>query len=102
MSVVIQNIVVGMLVATCALFSAWRLATVRVRLRILESLDRLPALGRVPWLARLRERTLARSSAACGGCSQARTPARRDSSAGGEAAIPGAASPNRTPGALRR
>jgi hypothetical protein len=94
MSVVLQDIVVGVLVAGCALFSAWRLATVRARLRWLEALAGIAPLRRAAWLARLHERTLARSTAACGGCSQ-----------GGDrtsATTPGGASPNRTPGALRR
>jgi hypothetical protein len=100
MSVVLQNIVVGLLVVGCALFSTWRLATVRARLRMLEALGSTP-LGRSRWLARLRERTLARSTAACGGCSQA-SGAQTPGSAGAGAATPGGASPNRTGGALRR
>jgi hypothetical protein len=96
MSVVLQDIVVGVLVGGCVLFSAWRLATVRARLKVLEALEGLPALGRGAWLARLRAHTLARSTAACGGCSQAKGTERTT------AAMPDAASPNRTRGALRR
>jgi hypothetical protein len=86
MSLLLQQLVVGVLVAACALFSAWRLATVPLRLRTLDALDAVPGVRRLPWLAVLRQRTLARQLSACGGC----------------AAKPGAASRNQTPGALRR
>jgi hypothetical protein len=103
----LQEIAVGLLVGGCALFSAWRLATVAVRLRMLDALAALPALGSAAWLARLRERTLARSTAGCGGCSQASSqvqgaPAQGDTAARTRAATPAGASPNRTPGELRR
>jgi hypothetical protein len=88
MSVLLQQIVAGVLVLGCALFSAWRLATVGVRLRALERLGALPLLGRTAWLARLRQRTLAQQLSACGGCAGGPTRA--------------ATSRNRTPGALRR
>jgi hypothetical protein len=107
MSLVLQEIVAGLLVGACALFSLWRLATIAARLRMLEALRSVPALGRAAWLTRLRERTLARSSAACGGCSQAGGragdgQARRAGGAPADEATPGAASPNRIRGALRR
>jgi len=68
MSTVLQEMVVGILIAGCAILSLWRLATVAVRLRMLAALRSLPALGRAAWLARLQQRTLAQSTAACGGC----------------------------------
>jgi hypothetical protein len=86
MSVLLQQLVVGVLVAACALYSAWRLATVALRLRALDALAALPGVRRMSWLATLRQRTLARQLSACGGC----------------ASKPGAVSRNRTPGALRR
>lgn len=89
MSVLWQQILVGALVLGCALYAFWRLATVSVRLRVLDKLASLP--GARAWLAPLRARTLAQLTSACGGCSQA-----------GHAATPDAASPNQTPGALRR
>jgi hypothetical protein len=89
-SALLQQIVVGVLVGGCALYSAWRLAPVRLRLRTLDVLGALPVTGRARVLLRLRERTLARLASACGGCGH-------DNSA-----RPAAASPNRTPGALRR
>ena len=71
MSVLLQQAVVAVLVLACALYSAWRLATVRVRLRWLDTAQRLPGLKSSAWLGRVRARTLAQSTAACGGCSQA-------------------------------
>lgn len=88
MSLLLQEILVALLVLSCALYSSWRLATVALRLKMLAALARLPYLGDAAWLERLRQRTLARQLAACGGCARAPTP--------------DAASPNRTPGALRR
>lgn len=88
MSLLLQQLLVAVLVVACALFSAWRLSPVRLRLRALDALEKLPVLRALPGLARLRERTLARQLSACGGCGQAPTR--------------GAASPNQTPGALRR
>jgi hypothetical protein len=89
MSPLLQEILVGLLVVGCALYSFWRLATVNVRLRVLERLEALPGVRTA--LAPLKARTLAQMTSACGGCSQA-----------GQAATPDAASRNRTPGALRR
>ena len=89
MSLLLQQLLVGVLVLACALFSAWRLATVGVRLKLLNAVARLPGVGaRVGWLERLRQQTLVRQLSACGGCAKAPTPA--------------AASPNQTPGAPRR
>ncbi|HEY4448054.1 MAG TPA: hypothetical protein VGN03_05605 [Steroidobacteraceae bacterium] len=95
MSLLLQQLVVGVLVVACALFGAWRLSTIRLRLRALETLSRWPGLASAVWLARLRERTRAQELRACGGCSGARPPelrSKRDADA----------APNRTPGALRR
>jgi hypothetical protein len=88
MSVALQEILVAVLVAACVLFSAWRLAPLSARLRLLAALAALPALRTSRLLARLRQHTLARQAGACGGCSQGAKPA--------------AASRNQTPGALRR
>jgi hypothetical protein len=87
MSVLLQQMLVGVLVIACALFAAWRLSSVRLRLRALDRLGAWPGLRRASWLVRLRERTRARELLACGGCAGAR----RDGTG-----------PNRTPGALRR
>jgi hypothetical protein len=87
MSLVLQEVIVAVLVLACALFAAWRLATVRVRLRALDALAAWPLVGASGWLKNLTVRTRARETAACGGCSQVK---------------PDAAARNRTPGALRR
>jgi hypothetical protein len=98
MSLLLQQILVGVVVAASAVFSAWRLASVATRLRMLQRLDAVPGVRALPWLARLRERTLARQLSACGGCSQAPRHAPGDT----PALKPDPASPNQTPGALRR
>jgi hypothetical protein len=95
MNMLLQQLVVGVLVLACALFSAWRLSSVRVRLRALEVLGGWPGLRGASWLTRLREHTLAQQLNACGGC--APPPGHTASSA-----RPDAGAPNRTPGALRR
>jgi hypothetical protein len=69
MSLLLQQLLVGALVIACALFSAWRLSSVHLRLRALAALGAWPGLHRVTWLGRLRERTLAQQLRACGGCS---------------------------------
>jgi len=94
-SLLLQQLVVGVLVVASALFGAWRLSTVRLRLRALDALSRWPGLMSARWLARLRERTRAQQLQACGGCSGAR-PLEPQTKRGADAA------PNRTPGALRR
>jgi hypothetical protein len=87
MNLVLQEIIVAFAVAGCALFATWRLATVRLKLRMLETLSRLPLVGASGWLKGLLVRTRARETAACGGCSQVK---------------PGAAARSQTPGGLRR
>ena len=89
MSLVLQSVLVAVIVAWCAVFAAWRLASVALRLRMLAALAALPAGLTTPWLARLKARTLERAAGSCAGC------------ASGDLR-PGAGSPNRTPGALRR
>jgi hypothetical protein len=97
MSLLLQQLLVAVLVIACALFSAWRLSSLRLRLRVLEIVSAAPGLRGASWLARLRELTLARQLRACGGCGGAATPTgtRTEPTRAAEA-------PNRTPGALRR
>jgi hypothetical protein len=96
MSLLLQQLLVGVLVIACALFSAWRLSSLRLRLRALEIVAAAPGLRGASWLARLRERTLAQQLRACGGCGGAApTSTRTEPTRAGQA-------PNRTPGALRR
>ena len=77
-----QQILVAVLVLACALYSTWRLLGARTRLTLLEALARRPGFAGARWLARWRAR--AAMAPGCGGCA------------------PSAASPKRTPGALRR
>jgi hypothetical protein len=86
----LQELLVALLVAACAAFSAWRLMSVRLRLRTLDALERLPHALTAPWLARLRARARAQLAGGCAGCS-----------AGG-VATPDASDRSQTPGALRR
>jgi hypothetical protein len=88
MSAVLQEVLVAVLVAACALFSAWRLLSARLRLRCLDALSALPGAPSVRWLTALRQRTLSGLGGGCGGCAQAPTP--------------GAISRNQTSGAPRR
>jgi hypothetical protein len=91
MSLLLQSVAVGLLVAGCAVFSAWRLASLRLRLRVLDGLAHLPPVLTAPWLAALRNRTLTQLAGGCAGCA-----------AGGAPTRDAAARPNQTPGALRR
>ena len=68
MSLLLQDVLVAALVAASALFSAWRLMSLRARLRCLDALGALPGAHRVSALASLRARTLARLGAGCAGC----------------------------------
>ncbi|MGO9803889.1 MAG: hypothetical protein ACLPTM_07285 [Steroidobacteraceae bacterium] len=89
MSLALQLVVVAVVVAVCATYSAWRLLSLNLRLRVLDALASLPRVLTAPWLDALRARTLARLQSGCAGC--------------GGAATPGAAARrNRTTGALRR
>jgi hypothetical protein len=89
-SLVLQGVVVGIAVAACLAYSAWRLASLRMRLRLLDALGALPLRLTGSWVAGMRRKTLAQLAGGCAGCA-----------AGG--LTPGAAErPNRTPGALRR
>jgi len=69
----VQDVLVGVIVAGCAIFSAWRLMSPRLRLRTLDLLA--PALGKlVPSvLVRLREQTLSQLAAGCSACSHNKT-----------------------------
>jgi hypothetical protein len=95
-SLLLQSVLVGLIVVCCAVFAAWRLASVSLRLRVLEALGALPSALTTPWLARLRARTLERAAGACAGCASGGA-LKPDANL-----RPGAGSPNRTPGALRR
>jgi hypothetical protein len=88
-SLLLQQLLVGVVVLGCVLFSFWRLASHRTRLATLARVERLPGLSGNRIIEKLRRETLARQAGACGACAQG-------------SATPSAASRNRTPGALRR
>lgn len=84
MSLALQSVVVAVVVAACALYSAWRLLSLNLRLRLLDALASLPGVLTSPWLGALRARTLAQLASGCAGCAGA-TPsaaARRNQTTG--------------------
>jgi hypothetical protein len=91
MSFLLQSVLVGVVVAACAIYSAWRLASVRLRLRVIDALGALPRPLTTTWLAALRSRALSQLAGGCAGCAAGDAPTRD-----------AAARPNQTPGALRR
>ena len=64
----LESILVGLIVAGCALFSAWRLMSVRLRLKTLDALSGLPAIAGGTAVVMLRRRTLAKLSSGCSAC----------------------------------
>ena len=91
MSPLLQGVLAGLIVAACAIYSVWRLASLRLQLRVIDGLARLPPLLTAPWLAALRQQTLARLAGGCAGCS-----------AGGALTRDATVRPNQIPGAPRR
>ena len=89
MSLIFQEALVALIVAACAFFAFWRLASLRVRLRALDVLAGVAPLRDALWVRTLRVRTLAKQTG-CGGCPAA-TPG-----------VPGGASRNQTSGTARR
>jgi hypothetical protein len=67
-SLVVQEVLVAMVVAACALFSAWRLLSLRLKLRCLDALTALPLVGGARIFVSLKERTLAQLRPGCAGC----------------------------------
>jgi hypothetical protein len=67
----LETLLVGLIVASCMLFSVWRLMSVRLRLKTLEALSVLPASAGGNLLAILRRKTLAKLSGGCGACQRA-------------------------------
>jgi hypothetical protein len=68
MSFVLEDLLVAMLVAGSAVFSAWRLMPIRTRLGVLDRLE--PMLGGIAeaTLHRLRAKALAQLAGGCGAC----------------------------------
>jgi hypothetical protein len=70
----LQTLLVGVIVAFCAGFSAWRLLSPKLRLKTLESLAPVASkLGAGPWVTRLRSQTVAQLAAGCSACSHNKT-----------------------------
>jgi uncharacterized protein DUF6587 len=92
----LQAIVVGVVVIASALFAAWRLSPLRLKLRVLDSMhpDTAHVWGR--WVARLRKGVAEELTHGCGACSHssAKPPQKRSSDAAGR--------PTGRAGALRR
>jgi hypothetical protein len=63
----VESVIVGIIVACCAMLSAWRLMSIQMRLKTLDALSILPGISN------LRRRTLARLSGGggCGSCQAA-------------------------------
>ncbi|HEY2808796.1 MAG TPA: hypothetical protein VGI91_08365 [Steroidobacteraceae bacterium] len=86
MNLALQVIAVAVLVSACAVYSLWRLLSGAARLRLLNVLATVPAVGSLGWFVALGQRTRARVGGGCGSCAASTT----------------AASRKRTPGALPR
>jgi hypothetical protein len=73
----LETVLVGLIVAGSAIFSAWRLLSARLRLRVLAFIA--PVLEKVSAraVARLRSRTLQQLGGACGSCSNNKTAVHR-------------------------
>jgi hypothetical protein len=67
----LQSILVAVIVGVCVIYSAWRLTSVRVHLRVLDVLGAFGASEARPhgWLGRLRNRELSKLGGSCGACS---------------------------------
>lgn len=74
MAAIAQDLLVASIVAGCAIFSAWRLMSPRLRLRTLELLTPIATtLGAGGAISRLRNRTIGQLAAGCGACSHNKT-----------------------------
>ncbi len=74
---VAQDILVGLIVGICAIFSAWRLMSPTMRLRTLDAIAPvLTKLGAAGPLARLRSKTIGQVAAGCSACSHNKTTVR--------------------------
>ena len=70
MGMIIEEAVVALIVASCAIFSAWRLMSPRLRLRTLDLVRPVATkLGAGGTMARLRSQTIGQLSAGCSACS---------------------------------
>ena len=68
MEFLLEEGLVALLVAACAVFSAWRLLSPRLRLRVLDLASAMIGKAGNPWIPKLRGRTLAKLGGGCGSC----------------------------------
>lgn len=71
MQLVLQTVAVALLVVASAIFAAWRLASARFKLRVLDALqpDTAHVWGR--WLARMRSSVAQELMHGCSACARA-------------------------------
>jgi hypothetical protein len=71
MELLLQNVLVGVIVAGCVIFSAWRLMSPQLRLKTLDLVG--PTMGLIGaggTVARLRTQTIGKLAAGCSACSK--------------------------------
>jgi hypothetical protein len=68
---IFEGLVVALIVTCCAVFSAWRLMSARLRLRLLDALAEAFGKAGVQLLTRLRQKTMAQVAGGCGACARA-------------------------------
>jgi hypothetical protein len=74
MEALLQEVLVAVIVAGCALFSAWRLMSLRMRMRTLDLMGPvLGKLGAATFVARLRTQTIGQLAGGCSACSHNKT-----------------------------
>jgi hypothetical protein len=61
----VETVLVGSIVVVSVIYSTWRLTSARLHLRVIDALGRMSSAG---WVARLRNRELAKLGGACGSC----------------------------------
>lgn len=66
----LQSIIVALIVMVCAIYTVWRLTSVRFHLRVIELLGAFRSGGAGPdgWIGRLRSRELSKLGGSCGAC----------------------------------
>ena len=69
--VALETGLVALIVSGCALFSLWRLMSVRARLKLIGWLQGVPGIGTSALLGRVQRKTLAGLTGGCGGCAHA-------------------------------
>jgi hypothetical protein len=74
MELILQEALVAVIVAGCAVFSAWRLMSPRLRLKTLEIIGpTMERLGARNTVARLRGKVIGQLAAGCSACSANKT-----------------------------